>query len=143
MNEQVYDEEIVIDSESSMESVLPSIESNNTLEDKLDRVEALLNEEISYRENQENENEMVTESGSEQPMLVTSSGVSTPDYSQYIYDLLTDSTIRVEIVQEDISEKPLNDYGITQVLLVLVLLALLVTIFGELLNKYIFKYRRR
>ena len=51
-NEQIYDEESFISDESSVESVLSSTESGNSLEDKLDRVEALLNEEISIRENE-------------------------------------------------------------------------------------------
>ena len=50
MNEQIYDEESFIFDESSVESVLSSTESGYSLEDKLDRVEALLNEEISLRE---------------------------------------------------------------------------------------------
>ena len=139
MNEQIYDEEIVIGDESSMESVLSSDESDYSLEDKLDRVEALLNEEISYRENQE----FSTESGDQYNESVTSSGVDSPDYSQYIYDLLTDSTIKVEIVDSSISDKPLNNYSVSEVLLVLVLGAFVVSLFSNFLDKYIFKFHRR
>lgn len=139
MNEQIYDEEIVVNDESSMESVLSSGEIDNSLEDKLDRVEALLNEEITYRENQE----LSTESGDQYIESVTSSGVDSPDYSQYIYDLLTDSTIKVEIVDNSISEKPLNNYSVSEVLLVLVLGAFVVSLFSNFLDKYIFKFHRR
>ena len=139
MNEQIYDEEIIVDDESSMESVLSSDESNYSLEDKLDRVEALLNEEISYRENQE----FSTESGNQYNEFATSSGVDAPDYSQYIYDLLTDSTIKVEIVDSSISDKPLNNYSVSEVLLVLVLGAFVVSLFSNFLDKYIFKFHRR
>ena len=95
-NEQIYDEESFISDESSVESVLSSIESGHSLEDKLDRVEALLNEEISLRENEQ----LTTESGSVSPVPDTSSGVNAPNYDQYIYDLLTDSTIKVEEVDQ-------------------------------------------
>lgn len=139
MNEQIYDEEIIVNDESSMESVLSSDESNYSLEDKLDRVEALLNEEISYRENQE----FSTESGDQYNEFATSPGVDSPDYSQYIYDLLTDSTIKVEIVDSSISDKPLNNYSVSEVLLVLVLGAFVVSLFSNFLDKYIFKFHRR
>lgn len=139
MNEQIYDEEIFVHDESFVESVLSSDESNYSLEDKLDRVEALLNEEISYRENQE----FSTESGDQYNESVTSSGVDAPDYSQYIYDLLTDSTIKVEIVDSSISDKPLNNYSVSEVLLVLVLGAFVVSLFSNFLDKYIFKFHRR
>lgn len=139
MNEQIYDEEIVVNDESSLESVLSSGESDNSLEDKLDRVEALLNEEITYRESQE----LSTESGDQYIEPVISSGVDSPDYSQYIYDLLTDSTIKVEIVDSSISEKPLNNYSVSEVLLVLVLGAFVVSLFSNFLDKYIFKFHRR
>ena len=89
MNEQIYDEENVISDESPVESVLSSTESGNSLEDKLDRVEALLNEEISIRENEE----LSEESGIESVVLDSSSRDVVPNYDQYIYDLLTDSTI--------------------------------------------------
>ena len=140
MNEQIYDEENIVDSESSVESVLSSDQSDNSLEDKLDRVEALLNEEISYRENEQ----LTTESGSEYNVPVTSSGVDTPDYAQYIYDLLTDSNIKVEVVQtEDISNKPLANYSVMESLLLLVLVFFVGYMFSNWVDKYIFKFRRR
>lgn len=140
MNEQIYDEENIVDSESSVESVLSSDQSDNSLEDKLDRVEALLNEEISYRENEQ----LTTESGSEYNVPVTSSGVDTPDYAQYIYDLLTDSNIKVEVVQtEYISNKPLANYSVMESLLLLVLVFFVGYMFSNWVDKYIFKFRRR
>ena len=140
MNEQIFDEEILNDSESSMEDVILSVENNSTLEDKLDRVEALLNEEISQREIEQNQ----TESGVELPLLTTSSGVDNPDYSQYIYDLLTDSSIKVEIVEnEDISNKPLANYSVMESLLLLVLVFFVVYMFSNWVDKYIFKFKRR
>lgn len=140
MNEQIFDEEILNDSESFMEDVLPSVENNNTLEDKLDRIEALLNEEISQREIEQNQ----TGSGVELPLLTTSSGVDSPDYSQYIYDLLTDSSIKVEIVEnEDISNKPLANYSVMESLLLLVLVFFVGYMFSNWVDKYIFKFKRR
>lgn len=140
MNEQIYDEEIIISDESSVESVLSSTESGNSLEDKLDRVEALLNEEISIRETEQ----IQTESGSQPVVLDTSSGVDTPDYAQYIYDLLTDSNIKVEVVQtEDISNKPLANYSVMESLLLLVIVFFVGYMFSNWVDKYIFKFKRR
>lgn len=102
----LYDDALGEDDISSSE--------NNTLEEKLDRIEALLNEEITLRENEQLQEEMVTESGSESSLLNTDSGVVAPNYNQYIYDLLTDSTIKVEVVNEEpsfttaIKDMPLN-----------------------------------
>ena len=139
-NEQIYDEESFISDESSVESVLSSIESGHSLEDKLDRVEALLNEEISLRENEQ----LTTESGSVSPVPDTSSGVNAPNYDQYIYDLLTDSTIKVEVVQtEDISNKPLANYSVMESLLLLALVFFVGYMFSNWVDKYIFKFRRR
>ena len=140
MNEQIYDEEIFNDSESSVEDVLPSVENNSTLEDKLDRVEALLNEEISAREIGESQ----TGSGVEFSVPVTDSGVVSPNYSQYIYDLLTDSTIKVEVVQnEDISNKPLANYSVMESLMLLALVFFVGYMFSNWIDKYIFKFKRR
>ena len=139
-NEQIYDEEITIDNESSMESVLSSTESGYSLEDKLDRVEALLNEEISLRETEQ----IQTESGALYNVPVTSSGVDSPDYAQYIYDLLTDSNIKVEVVQtEDISNKPLANYSVMESLLLLALVFFVGYMFSNWVDKYIFKFKRR
>ena len=140
MNEQIYDEENVISDESPVESVLSSTESGNSLEDKLDRVEALLNEEISIRENEE----LSEESGIESVVLDSSSRDVVPNYDQYIYDLLTDSTIKVEVVQtEDISNKPLANYSVMESLLLLALVFFVGYMFSNWVDKYIFKFKRR
>lgn len=140
MNEQIYDEEGFVSDESSVESDISSDTDNNSLEDKLDRVEALLNEEISLRENEQ----LQTESGSISPVSDTGSGVDAPNYDQYIYDLLTDSTIKVEVVQnEDITNKKLNDYSVTEALMLLVLVFFVGYMFSNWVDKYIFKFKRR
>lgn len=140
MNEQIFDEESFVSDESSVESDISPDTDNNSLEDKLDRVEALLNEEISLRENEQ----LQTESGSISPVSDTSSGVDTPNYDQYIYDLLTDSTIKVEVVQnEDITNKKLNDYSVTEALMLLVLVFFVGYMFSNWVDKYIFKFKRR
>lgn len=139
-NEQIYDEESFISDELSVESVLSSTESGNSLEDKLDRVEALLNEEIFQREIEQ----LQTESGSVSTVPDTSSGVVAPNYDQYIYDLLTDSTIKVEVVQtEDISNKPLANYSVMESLLLLAIVFFVGYMFSNWVDKYIFKFRRR
>ena len=142
-NQEILNQEDILEDTASNEDILSS-NSPDTLEDKLDRVEALLNEEITKRE--AGEDEEVLEEGQRniQSINSTDSGVSDPNYSQYIYDLLTDSTIKVEIVEsQDITEKSLNDYSVSQVLLTLIFIAFLVTIFTSFLDKYIFKFRRR
>lgn len=142
-NQEILNKEDILEDTTLDEDILSS-NSTDTLEDKLDRVEALLNEEITKRE--AGEDEEVLEQGQRniQSINSTDSGVSDPDYSQYIYDLLTDSTIKVEIVEsQDITEKSLNDYSVSQVLLTLIFIAFLVTIFTSFLDKYIFKFRRR
>ena len=142
-NQEILNQEDILEDTASNEDILSS-NSPDTLEDKLDRVEALLNEEITKRE--AGEDEEVLEEGQRniQSINSTDSGVSDPNYSQYIYDLLTDSTIKVEIVEsQDITEKSLNDYSVSQVPLTLIFIAFLVTIFTSFLDKYIFKFRRR
>lgn len=142
-NQEILNTEDILENTASDEDILSS-NSPDTLEDKLDRVEALLNEEITKRE--AGEGEEILEEGQRniQSTNSTGSGVSDPNYSQYIYDLLTDSTIKVEIVEsQDITEKSLNDYSVSQVLLTLIFIAFLVTIFTSFLDKYIFKFRRR
>lgn len=140
MNEQIYDEESFVSDQSSVESDISSDTDNNSLEDKLDRVEALLNEEISLRENEQ----LQTESGSISTVSDTGSGVDAPNYDQYIYDLLTDSTIKVEVVQnEDITNKKLNDYSVTEALMLLVLVFFVGYMFSNWVDKYIFKFKRR
>lgn len=135
-DEQIYDEEDVLEDETSVNDDLSSDESSS-LEDKLDCIEALLNEDIALRE------------GSE-PELVTSSGTETvsdnqiePDYSQYIYDLLTDSTVKVELVQqeEDIMNKSLSDYSVSESLLVVILLVVLGALVYNFIEAHVFKRR--
>lgn len=137
MNEdnQVHDQEDLLEDATSDEDILSSDESV-TLEDKLDRVEALLNEEIALRENEEDlENE--------DSVMRTTSGAE-PNYNQYIYDLLTDSTIKVEIVEEqDITEKPLNDYSISDALNVILIVLILFMFAYKFITEYVFKFKRR
>ena len=142
-NQEIFNQEDILEDTASNEDILSS-NSPDTLEEKLDRVEALLNEEITKREAGEGEETLEEGQRNIQSINSTSSGVSDPNYSQYIYDLLTDSTIKVEIVEsQDITEKSLNDYSVSQVLLTLIFIAFLVTIFTSFLDKYIFKFRRR
>ena len=142
-NQEILTQEDILEDTASNEDILSS-NTPDTLEEKLDRVEALLNEEITKREAGEDQENLEEEQRNLQPVTSTGSGVSDPDYSQYIYDLLTDSTIKVEIVEsQDITEKSLNDYSVSQVLLTLIFIAFLVTIFTSFLDKYIFKFRRR
>lgn len=131
-------EEDILEDETIQETDL-GYNENTTLEDKLDRIEALLNEDITMRET------MVTTSGeelTEEENIVTSSGVEQPNYNQYIYDLLTDSTVKVEIVEnETISDKQLNDYKpIDQVFIVMFILLWLVVIY-QFIERHVFKRR--
>ena len=134
-------EEIMVYDESFTEDDFSSSE-NDSLNEKLDRIEALLNEEITQREIEQSQNEMVTESGSEYTEPVTSSGVDAPNYSQYIYDLLTDSTIKVEIVEEKtLGEKQLNEYNVTESLGVIGIVLGFICLTVAFVNKYTFKRR--
>ena len=142
-NQEIFNTEDILEDTASYEDILSS-NTPDTLEDKLDRVEALLNEEITKREAGEDQENLEEEQRDLQPVTSTGSGVSDPNYSQYIYDLLTDSTIKVEIVEsQDITERSLNDYSVSEVLLTLIFVAFLVTVFTSFLDKYIFKFRRR
>lgn len=141
MNEdqEIFNQEDILENTTSDEDVLSS-DKNSSLEDKLDRLEALLNEEIANRENIQ----METGYGSEYTMLNTSSGVNDPNYSQYIYDLLTDSTIKVEIVEsQDITEKPLNNYSISEALDVILIVLILIMFLDHFIHDYVFKFKRR
>ena len=117
-------QEDLLENESSYENDSSS-DQVDTLEEKLDHVEALLNENISLLEGQENEDyeriQEIDEQRTDNGIVSTESGdnVLNPDYSQYIYDFLTDSQIRVETVQseDNIFNKPLNDYTVTEGLL--------------------------
>lgn len=110
------EDEIYMETETFTESGSTSTESV-TLEDKLDRIEALLNEDIALRETESESAALTGEELSDQSITesgATSSGVETPNYAQYIYDLLLDSNIKVEVVQEEptfttaIKDMPLN-----------------------------------
>lgn len=141
MNEdqEILNTEDILEDTTFDEDILSST-SPDSLEDKLDRVEALLNEEITYRDQEQ----VTTGSGSESVMLSTTSGVVTPDYNQYIYDLLTDSTVKVEIVEsEDITEKPLNSYGVTEALNVILIVLILIMFADHFIHDYVFKFKRR
>lgn len=140
MNEEYIQEDLLEDTTLDEDDV--SLNENSTLEDKLDRVEALLNEEISLRENELDNQEMETGSGAEPVVTNTDSGVVVPDYSQYIYDLLTDSTVKVEIVeQKTIFEKQLNEYTVGEALGVCGIILGLICIIVAFVDKYTFKRR--
>lgn len=117
-----------------------SYDSDITLEDKIDRLEALLNEDIALREN-DAQMELETSSG----VMDTSSGAFEPDYSQYIYDLLTDSCIRVEIVQETptpIQQKKINDYDTNELIFLLLFVGSLFGIFFSIIKISITNYKK-
>ena len=134
-------EENLLETESFTEDDLSSNE-NDSLEEQLDRIEALLNEEITLRETEQSQTEMVTESGSEYTEFATSSGVDAPNYPQYIYDYLTDSTIKVEIVGEkNLFEKQLNEYTVGESLEVVGIVLGFIALSVAFINKYTFKRR--
>lgn len=141
MPDEIFEENLLED-ESSYEDDLSSDEGTS-LDDKLDRVEALLNENITLMEAQEGENDAapVVEEGEAE--LTTGSGAVEPNYSQYIYDLLLDSQVKVEAVQstDTIFNKSLNDYTVTEGLLLIILSILIVRMMGEFIEKYVFKRR--
>lgn len=139
MNEE-YTEDF-LENESSSENDISSSEGSS-LDDQLDRIEALLNEDISLREAEQSENILETGSGSEYSEYDTSSGVVDPNYSQYIYDLLTDSTIKVEIVEDKtIFDKQLNEYTVGESLEVVGIMLGFMCIVVAFINKYTFKRR--
>ena len=132
-------EENLLETESFTEDDISSDE-NDSLEEQLDRIEALLNEEITLRETEQSQTEMVTESGSEYTESTTSSGVDAPNYPQYIYDYLTDSTIKVEIVGEkNLFEKQLNEYTVGESLEVVGIVLGFIALSVAFINKYTFK----
>lgn len=133
MNEEYNEEDFLQDDTSTEDNI--SYDQDTTLEDKLDHIEALLNEDITLRIQEE---ELVTSSGVEE---VTSSGVNVPDYSQYIYDLLSDSSIKVEIVGDTITEKQLNDYSVIESIGLIGLIIGFICVGVAFINKYTFKRR--
>lgn len=141
MNEELLNEEDLLEDTTFTEDVLSS-DQNTSIEDKLDRIEALLNEDITLRETEENETELEQGQGSER--TVTGSGVmlNDPDYNQYIYDLLSDSTIKVEVVEEQtIFDKQLNDYSVIEGVGVIGLMLAVGVLIGAFINRYTFKRR--
>ena len=89
-DEEILEEDLLSDNASGEDNI--SSDQINSLNDKLDRIEALLNEDISIRSNEN------TVSGNS----VSDNSVSdnSVNYDQYIYDLLLDSTLKVEVVEE-------------------------------------------
>ena len=135
-----YEENVLYDDALGEDDISSS--ENTSLEEKLDRIEALLNEEITLRETEQSQEEMVTESGVEYTVLTTDSGVDTPNYSQYIYDYLTDSTIKVEVVGEkSLFEKQLNEYTVGESLEVVGIVLGFIALTVAFINKYTFKRR--
>lgn len=140
-----YEENILQDNASGED--LLSLDQDSTLEDKLDHIEALLNEDITLR-SQEDENLEDVQEDEQQgtDIYTTDSGVNdnvdAPNYSQYIYDLLTDSTIKVEIVDDrSIFEKQLNDYSVVETIGVVGLMLAFICIIVAFINRYTPKRR--
>lgn len=131
-NEEIMEEDILSNDASGEDDI--SSDQTNTLEDKLDHIEALLNEDITLR---------ITSSGVEEvEEIITSSGVEVPNYTQYIYDYLSDSTVKVEIVGEKgIFEKQLNDYNVVESIGVIALFIAFGFIVGVFVNRFTFKRR--
>lgn len=134
-------QEDLLENESFVEDDISSYQVD-TLEEKLDHVEALLNENISLLEKEENEDIEIVQEDNEKVDTVSGNNVI-PDYSQYIYDFLTDSQVKVETVQteETIFNKSLNDYTVSESMLVIITLLLFVRFMGEFIEKYVFKRR--
>lgn len=132
-NEEIMEEDFLSNDASGEDDI--SSAATNTLEDKLDHIEALLNEDITLR---------TTSSGVEEveEEVITSSGVEVPNYTQYIYDYLSDSTVKVEIVGEKgIFEKQLNDYNVVESIGVISLFIAFGFIVGVFVNRFTFKRR--
>ena len=135
-----YEENVLYDDALGEDDISSSEDSS--LEEKLDRIEALLNEEISLRENEQLQEEMVTESGVEYSLLNTSSGVDNPNYAQYIYDYLSDSTIKVEVVNtEPTTTTPIKDMPFNIQLEIAGLTIALIALAVAFINKYTPKRR--
>lgn len=136
MNEE-YIEEDVLEDPASNEDVLSSDQADKIIE-KLETVEALLNEDIAIRS-------VSDESVSDNAATRTVSGNDTPDYSQYIYDLLTDSSVKVSVVAESdtIADKPLNQYSVGEALSVVLIVLVLIIIADHFIHDYVFKFHRR
>ena len=139
-------EENILQDDASREDLLPS-DQDSTLEDKLDHIEALLNEDIALRSQEDEIVEDLQEDEQQRTDLHTSGSgndvnVGDPNYTQYIYDLLTDSTIKVEIVDDrSIFEKQLNDYSVVETIGVVGLMLAFICIIVAFINRYTPKRR--
>lgn len=139
-------EENILQDDALGEDLLPS-DQDSTLEDKLDHIEALLNEDIALRSQEDEIVEDLQEDEQQRTDLYTTgsgddANVGSPDYSQYIYDLLTDSTIKVEIVDDrSIFEKQLNDYSVVETIGVVGLMLAFICIIVAFINRYTPKRR--
>lgn len=141
MNEELLNEEDVLEDSTLTEDVLSS-DQDNSLEDQLDRIEALLNEEITLRETEQTENEMEQEQRSERTVTDSGAMFVDPDYTRYIYDLLSDSSIKVEVVEDQtIFDKQLNDYSVIEGVGVIGLMLGVGVLIGAFINRYTFKRR--
>ena len=121
MNEELILEDIPNNEEDNIDN------TDISLNDRLDKIEALLNEDIALREN---DALVIKETSS--GAMDTSSGAQEPNYTQYIYDLLTDSNIKVEVVQPSpvpIQTKKLNEYGTNELIFLLLFVGSLIALF--------------
>ena len=134
MNEELILEDIPNNEEDNSDN------TDISLNDRLDRIEALLNEDIALREN----DALVIQETSSGAMD-TSSGAQEPNYTQYIYDLLTDSNIKVEVVQPSpvpIQTKKLNEYGTNELIFLLLFVGSLIALLVGLIKISITNYRK-
>lgn len=129
--------ETVSDNEYSEENNLP--DQDITLSDKLDRIEALLNEDIALRQNEQ----LTTSSGE---TATVSANEAEPNYTQYIYDLLSDTTLKVEVVQEDpepITTRKISDYGTNELILLFLVVGSLAGLFFAIVKNSIGNFKSR
>ncbi len=113
-------------------------DQNISLSDKLDRIEALLNEDIALRQNEQ----LTTSSGE----TSVSANEIQPDYTQYIYDLLTDTTLKVEVIQEEpepITVRKISDYGTNELILLFLVVGSLVALFIAIVKNSIGNFKSR
>lgn len=65
-----------------------------------------------------------------------------PNYSQYIYDFLTDSTITVHVDNDNtFLHKSINDYTVTEGLLLVIALILFIKFFTEFVKNNVFRLK--
>ena len=134
MNEELILEDIPNNEEDNIDN------TDISLNDRLDKIEALLNEDIALREN---DALVIKETSS--GAMDTSSGAQEPNYTQYIYDLLTDSNIKVEVVQPSpvpIQTKKLNEYGTNELIFLLLFVGSLIALFVGIIKISITNYRK-